>query len=184
MRRKRSSRLLAAIIFVLLGAVTTWLIDHNRASSPQSLDGYPLAQPKSETATVTTRTITSVIAMNATVVAAPTFRPQAPVGGVFKHNKAAKGRVAAGTVLGWIQTGTASTPVTTPVDATLRDTLVDDSAVVPAGMPLLSLQTSGFGLRATAAVMGILAGALAGALAGITPAWRAAQLPIATVMRA
>jgi membrane fusion protein, macrolide-specific efflux system len=150
-RRRRLPRVFTLLLVAAVAVAATWLILRNDTESPSSLDGLPLAQVKSGTAAVTTRTISSVMAMNAVVVAAPTFRLTAPARGSFKRNRNLRGRVEANTVVGWVKVGSESIPVRTPVQATLVETLVADGTQVPVGMPLVMLKATGFGLQATVA---------------------------------
>ncbi|GLY06709.1 hypothetical protein [Actinoplanes sp. NBRC 101535] len=150
-------RTLAVAVSVLaaaaLGFAAAWQLQDD-GTDRNTTGGYSPASAETGTATVVQRPITSVMSLAGTVVANPEFDAVAPVAGKFTAVRGLTGIVKAGTVLGWVKPDGKAVPVTTPVAATVGDTLVVDGASVPAGLPLTHLKTTGFGIRGT--VSGVL----------------------------
>ncbi|WP_213451512.1 efflux RND transporter periplasmic adaptor subunit [Rhizomonospora bruguierae] len=108
----------------------------------------PGQQDATETVPVESRDIVSVVALDGTVVANPRFSLIAPHAGRFTTRSASQKVLPAKSVVGWIEQDAERTPVTLPVEAKLVEVAANIGAHVPAGLPLIVFQASGFGLRA------------------------------------
>ena len=99
--------------------------------------------PPTSTVAVARQDVTSVVTLDATVVASPDFVVTAPAAGAVGFTPEKTGVVAL------VQGEQEAMPVTLPVNATLTRELVPDGALVPVGLPVAEAHYVGFALSAT-----------------------------------
>ncbi|MCZ4101162.1 hypothetical protein [Streptomyces sp. H39-C1] len=105
----------------------------------------------SGTVTVTKGDIRNVLSLNAELVARPAYTVLAPVGGTFQPRVQVGATVRPGEVLATVQTKDGQVSVTATARAEVLSVAAASGEQVPLGIPLVSLRSQGFALRAAVA---------------------------------
>lgn len=146
-----------ACVLVLVAGLTA-------CSSAPDVTAFAGQEPEAETVAVVTRDIETIVVLEGSVTAAPTYSTSAPAGGLFVSAVTVGQQVEKGQTLGSVGGEEVKAPSAGTVVKVGRE------ARVPAGMPLVSVQYGGFGVLAPVddASMARLYGRRLGARASLT----------------